>query len=63
MKLESTFLKISKETGTVELLMDSINISRSIASTVVDKRENLCFIGELLCVVFGSSPEFNPNGP
>lgn len=46
MKLEKTVSKKSKETGTVELLMDSINISRSIASTVVDKRENLCFIGE-----------------
>ena len=41
------FLKKIEETGTVELLMDSINISRSIANTVVDKRENLCFIGEL----------------
>ena len=26
--------------------METIQISQSIATTVVDKRENLCFIGE-----------------
>ena len=32
--------------------METIQISQSIATTVVDKRENLCFIGESYALYF-----------